>query len=81
MVRRMILGEAAWLSSVGIAVGLLLAALAASFLRKLLFGVSPWDPMTMTVSAALLGITSLLASFIPARCAAAVDPVEALRAE
>ena len=81
MVRRMILGEAAWLSSVGIAVGLLLAALAASFLRKLLFGVSPWDPMTMTVSSALLAITSLLASFIPARRAAAVDPVEALRAE
>jgi predicted permease len=81
VVRRMILREAAWLSGVGIAAGLLLAALAAGFLRKLLFGVSPWDPATMAVIAGLLAITSLLASFIPARRAAAVDPVDALRAE
>ena len=81
VVHRMILREAAWLSGVGIAAGLILAALAASFLRKLLFGVSPWDPATMAVIGALLVITSLLASFIPARRAAAVDPVEALRSE
>jgi len=62
-------------------VGLLLAALAASLLRKLLFGVSPWDPATMAAIALLLAITSLLASFIPARRAAAVNPVDALRAE
>ena len=81
MVHRMILREAAWLSGAGIAVGLLLAALAASLLRKLLFGVSPWDPATMAAIALLLAITSLLASFIPARRAAAVNPVDALRAE
>jgi predicted permease len=80
-VRRMILREAAWLSGIGIAVGLLLAAVATSFLRKLLFGVSPWDPGTMAAIAVLLAITSLVASFIPARRAAAVDPVDALRAE
>jgi predicted permease len=80
-VRRMILREAAWLSGIGIAAGLLLSAIAASFLRKLLFGVSPWDPATMAVIAVLLAITSLFASFIPARRAAAVDPVDALRAE
>jgi macrolide transport system ATP-binding/permease protein len=60
---------------------LLLAALVAGFLRKLLFGVSPWDPATMAAIAAILAVTSLFASFIPARRAAAVDPVEALRAE
>jgi ABC-type antimicrobial peptide transport system permease subunit len=81
MVHRMILREAAWLSGIGIVVGLLLAAVAAGFLRKLLFGVSPWDPGTMAAIAALLAITSLIASFIPARRAAAVDPVDALRAE
>jgi ABC-type antimicrobial peptide transport system permease subunit len=81
MVHRMILREAAWLSSIGIAAGLLLAALVAGFLRKLLFGVSPWDPATMAAIAAILAVTSLFASFIPARRAAAVDPVEALRAE
>ena len=80
-VHRMILREAAWLSGVGIAAGLLLAALAAGFLRKLLFGVSPWDPATMAAIAVLLAVTSLLASIIPARRAAAVDPVDALRSE
>ena len=81
VLRRMILREAACLSAIGIAAGLALAALAAGFLRKLLFGVSPWDPATMAVIAALLATTSLLASFIPARRAASVDPVEALRSE
>jgi predicted permease len=81
VVHRMILREAAWLSGLGIAAGLMLTAIAAGFLRKLLFGVSPWDPATMAVIAGLLAITSLLASSIPARRAAAVDPVEALRAE
>lgn len=81
MVCRMILREAAWLSGIGIAAGLLCAALAASFLRKLLFGVSPWDPLTMAEIAALLTVASLIASFVPARRAASVDPVEALRAE
>jgi predicted lysophospholipase L1 biosynthesis ABC-type transport system permease subunit len=81
VVRWMIVREAAWLSGIGIALGLLLASVAAGFLRKLLFGVSPWDPGTMAAIAALLAIASLFASFIPARRAAAVDPVDALRAE
>lgn len=81
MVQRMILREAAKLSAIGIGVGLLCAGLATSFLRKLLFGVSPWDPATMAGIAALLAAASLIASFIPARRAASVDPVEALRAE
>lgn len=80
-VHQMILREAARLSGIGIAVGLVCAALAASFLRKLLFGVSPWDPSTMAAIAVLLAGASLIASFIPAWRAAAVDPVKALRAE
>jgi macrolide transport system ATP-binding/permease protein len=68
-------------SGIGVAVGLVCAALAASFLRKLLFSVSPWDPSTMAAIAALLAGASLIASFIPARRAASVDPVKALRAE
>lgn len=81
MVMQMILREAAWLSGIGIAAGLLCAAFAATFLRKLLFGVSPWDPATMAAIAVLLAVASLLASLIPARRAASVDPAEALRAE
>jgi ABC-type antimicrobial peptide transport system permease subunit len=81
VVQGMILREAAWLSGFGIAAGLLLAALAASSLRGLLFSVSPWDPATMAAIAVLLAVTSLVASLIPARRAARVDPMEALRAE
>lgn len=81
MVNRMILGEAAWLSAIGIAAGLLLGTLAARFLGTLLFSVDPWDPGTMAAIAALIAITSLIASLIPARRAASVDPADALRAE
>lgn len=48
---------------------------------KLLFGVQWWDVPTLLAAAGVLGIAALLASFIPARRAAAVNPVEALRAE
>jgi predicted permease len=81
MVYQMILREAAWLSGIGIALGCLSAVLAAGFLRKLLFRVSPWDPVTMAAIAGLLALASLIASLIPARRAASVNPVEALRAE
>jgi macrolide transport system ATP-binding/permease protein len=47
----------------------------------LLFGVRSWDTATLLAVAAVLGISALLASYIPARRAAAVNPVEALRAE
>ncbi len=81
MVHQMVLREAARVSGLGIAAGLLCAALAGGFLRGLLFDVSPWDPATMAAIAALLGVASLIASYIPARRAASVNPVEALRAE
>jgi macrolide transport system ATP-binding/permease protein len=54
---------------------------AASLIRSLLFGVTSWDVMTLAGVAAILGIAALLASFLPARRAASVNPVEALRAE
>jgi len=46
-----------------------------------LFGVSPWDVETLVGIAVVLGVAALAASFIPARRAARVNPVEALRAE
>ena len=81
IVRGMILREAAWLSGIGIGLGLFFAALTVEFLRKLLFGVSPWDPATLAGIVILLAAASLIASFIPARRAASIDAVEALRAE
>jgi ABC-type lipoprotein release transport system permease subunit len=50
-------------------------------MRKLLFGVESWDTATLSAVAALLGFSALLASYIPARRAASVNPLEALRAE
>jgi ABC-type antimicrobial peptide transport system permease subunit len=80
-VYRMILKEAVWLSGLGIAAGLLLGAAASTLLRDLLFGVGPWDPAIMVAIAAVLAVATLIASFVPARRAASVDPVEALRAD
>ena len=53
----------------------------ASLIRSLLFGVNSWDVTTLATVAAILGIAALVASFLPARRAASVNPVEALRAE
>jgi ABC-type antimicrobial peptide transport system permease subunit len=69
------------LAIIGIIVGLVCSVAAATLMRKLLFGTPPWDIPTLVAVAAVLGISALVASFIPARRAAAVDPVEALRAE
>lgn len=80
-VYQMILREAGWLTVVGVVIGLLCSVGAANMARGLLFGVDPWDITTLLMIAAVLSISALVASFIPARRAAAVNPVEALRAE
>jgi predicted permease len=80
-VHRLILKEAGWLIVLGIIVGFVCSLAAASLLRSLLFGVRSWDAPTLLGVAAVLAIAALLASYIPARRAASVNPVEALRAE
>ena len=50
-------------------------------MKSLLFGISPLDPLTYAVVPLVLVSAALLASYLPARRAAAVDPVESLRAE
>jgi ABC-type lipoprotein release transport system permease subunit len=50
-------------------------------MRKLLFGVAAWDVPTLAAVAVVLGGAAMAASFLPARRAAGVNPVEALRAE
>jgi len=69
------------LALAGIVIGTGCAILAASLMRKLLFGTPPWDINTLVCVAAVLSGSALLASFLPARRAASVDPMTALRAE
>ncbi len=68
------------LAGLGICVGLCAAAAVARLLRTLLFGVSPLDPLTFVSVAVILTIAAALASYLPASRAAAVNPVEALKA-
>jgi macrolide transport system ATP-binding/permease protein len=80
-VYRLILREAGRLITAGMMIGLACAVAAATVMRGLLFGVSSWDVPTLASVAAVLGLSALLASYIPARRAASVNPVDALRAE
>jgi macrolide transport system ATP-binding/permease protein len=80
-VYRMILKEAGWLTGFGIVAGLLCSIAVATLMRKVLFGIHTWDVSTLAGVALVLGMSALLASYFPARRAASVNPVEALRAE
>ncbi len=63
------------------AVGLGSAAGSTRLMRSLLFGISPLDPVTFTAMPIVLAAAAVLASYLPARRAAAVNPVETMRAE
>jgi putative ABC transport system permease protein len=80
-VLRLIVGHGAILAAAGIGIGLAGALGVTRFLRAMLFGVSPFDPLSFVVVAVVLTAIVFVASYIPARRAARVDPIEALRAE
>lgn len=77
----LILLSATKLALAGCALGLIGAASASRLLNSLLFEVSPFDPLVLTASVLFVMLLALAASFIPARRAASIDPMQALRAE
>jgi putative ABC transport system permease protein len=76
-----VLGKAAKLVSIGLCLGLIGAVLLARMIASLLYGVKPFDAATLASVSMLLAIVALLASFIPARRASRVNPMESLRYE
>ena len=81
MVLCLIVGRGMALLAAGIGVGLIGAWGATRLLRTMLFGVEPTDPVSYLAVVAVFGVVALLASVIPGRRAAMVDPLEAIRAE
>jgi putative ABC transport system permease protein len=80
-IRRLFMTRGLIVAGVGTAIGLCVAAGLAPLMRSLLFGIGPLDPLTFAVTPVVLAAAAVLASYLPARRAVAVDPVETLRAE
>ncbi len=79
--QRMFIRYALELAVIGVVIGLAAAAGLTRLMSSLLFGIAPMDPVTYAAVPAVLLAAALLASYVPARRAAAVDPVETLKAE
>ena len=81
----MVVRQALVLAASGIAIGVPLtfvaARLAGAVLERMLFGIERYDPLVAGGAAVLLALVALVAAFVPARAAAQVDPLIALRSE
>ena len=80
-VRKMFLRHGLWLTATGIALGMCVALGLTRVMSALLFGVGPTDPMTYVAVSGALAAVALLATYLPARRASRVDPINALRAD
>jgi putative ABC transport system permease protein len=76
---RLVTSSGARLAALGVAIGVVAAVMLTRLISGLLFGVTATDPMTFVLTAILLAAVTLLASYIPSRRAAGVDPIAALR--
>ena len=77
----MVMRRTAVLFAAGIALGLASALALGKYIQSLLYGVSPTDAVAITVTVVALGLTAVLASYVPSRRATRVDPTAALRYE
>jgi putative ABC transport system permease protein len=78
---RLVVGEGTRPVLAGAVIGLILAFVLSRFMKGLLYGIAPGDPWTFAAAAVVLGIVAFLACLVPARRAARVDPMVALRAD
>jgi ABC-type antimicrobial peptide transport system permease subunit len=78
---KMILLHGLTLSGVGVAIGLIVSAALSRSMSSLLFGVAPMDPAAYMVAIGVIFAAAALATYLPARRAANIDPIETLRAE
>jgi len=78
-VQSLVVRQGVMLASVGVIVGIALAFVAARLLQNMVFGISTHDPLTFCGVAGILGVVTIGASYIPARRATRIDPLEALR--
>jgi len=76
-----VLGEGIRTAMVGAAIGVAIALATTRFLRAMVVGVSPTDPVTLVTVALALLLVALAASYVPARRASSIDPVRAIRAD
>jgi ABC-type antimicrobial peptide transport system permease subunit len=80
-VKRMFVYRGMILAGIGIVFGAVMAAGLTRLMSSLLFGVTPLDAATFVAAAAFLAVAALIASYVPARRAATIDPMQTLRAE
>lgn len=78
---RLVLVDVLWLAGISVAVSVPLSLLFARMIRNQLFGVSPFDPVTLLGGTVLVALVALLAALLPARRAASIEPMKALRTE
>ena len=77
----MVLRGAFWQVGIGLGIGIPAAIAAGYLMASQLFGVKPWNPLLLAGATVLLGLAALVAAAIPARRAASIDPMQALRSE